>query len=518
MNLFNKTFQITILTFFIVELFSFCGYLVPAINVLVFCLLALITLALTWKKLEYGLLIVLAELFIGSKGYLFFLSCGEKIISLRLALWLIVMGVWFIKLVFTTLKTKKITFALRESANFYYFLIFFFIIIFGIFNGVIHHHTSANIFFDANGWLYLALIFPAYDVILKNSSQTIANILQVFTAAVFWLAIKTIFLVFAFSHNIGDLIFIIYRWVRESGVGEITLIKGGFYRIFFQSHINVLVAFFLWLLILITNSTNKFLRIKNLSQKQLWLIAYLILTIIFSVNLVNFSRSNWLGLIGGGLFLFIYLLFQKKWRTASRLLIFTGSSFVISIFIILLIVYFPWPQPIGGFNAAKLLSERASALTEEAGASSRWSLLPKLWSAIKNAPIVGQGFGATITYQTSDPRILENNPNGLYKTYAFEWGWLDIWLKLGAIGMLYYIFLLAKIYFWDLYKSNFKNLIEINQPEKIIILFFSLGMLVISLVNISSPYLNHPLGFGYLVISAAIIEKTINNKKGIKAE
>ena len=31
------------------------------------------------------------------------------------------------------------------------------------------------------------------------------------------------------------------------------------------------------------------------------------------------------------------------------------------------------------------------------------------------------GFGTSVTYETSDPRALETNPDGLFTTYSFEW-------------------------------------------------------------------------------------------------
>ena len=61
---------------------------------------------------------------------------------------------------------------------------------------------------------------------------------------------------------------------------------------------------------------------------------------------------------------------------------------------------------------------------------------------ISQEPFFGQGYGATVTYLSQDPRVLENNPSGLYTTYAFEWGYLDIWLKLGIGGIIAYLLLL----------------------------------------------------------------------------
>ena len=72
MNLFNKIFKQTFLFIVLAELLSLCGYLLPDFNKIAFLIIVALTLILSLYKLEYGVWILLAELFIGSKGYLFF--------------------------------------------------------------------------------------------------------------------------------------------------------------------------------------------------------------------------------------------------------------------------------------------------------------------------------------------------------------------------------------------------------------------------------------------------------------
>jgi hypothetical protein len=500
MNFFSKTFQITLLLILIAELFSFCGYILPAINSVGFFVIILLVLAASIYRLEYGLLAVLAELFIGSKGYLFHFDFYDNSVSIRIAVWLILMTVWFVKILISAFKNKKITFAFKQSSYSSYFLIFLLFIIIAMANGVINHNSLSNVFFDANGWFYLLLIFPVYEVVFaKDLNGQIENILQVFATAVLWLTAKTLFFVYLFSHFSFDSIYLIYRWLRTTGVGEVTLIQGGFYRVFFQSHIFLLIGFILLLL---------YIASKTYIKKSAFYWQILFLTLISSVNIFNFSRSNWLGLAAGMLALFLILIWQKHWRLFVKTLSLAIGTIVLSLLLIMALVYFPLPKPIGGFNTTDLLSSRAGEISGEAGASSRMALLPKLIDQIKTAPLLGRGFGATVTYKTSDPRILQQNPSGNYTTYAFEWGWLDIWLKFGFVGLLYYLFLLTKIFVIDNINifdpKNFNNL---KDSSNLIVISLSLGMIIIAIVSMVSPYTNHPLGLGYLVISTAILEK-----------
>jgi len=533
MPLFNNIFKKTFLFIFLVELFSFYGYLLPDFNKAAFLIIILLTLILSLIRLEYGIWIVLTELFIGSKGYLFFFEYNGLVISIRIALWLIVMAVWLNKIVNEYIRShirgrvaSEATqhfngFAFLKSPYFSYFIILFLFIAWGLINGFLNHNEFNNIFFDFNGWLYFALIFPIYSIfsrkyVKKDIRHPVGHrmpyntpcdtVLQIFIACILWLSFKTFFLLFVFSHNMIGMVNELYRWVRVSGVGEITQMQGGFYRIFFQSHIFVLIGFFIFSILVAYQMGNK-KDLTALKDKLFKGKSFLLLSTIcylLSAVLISFSRSFWVGLIIG-LVIYGYIVIRLySWKTLLRISGILSGVFAISIILIIITVKFPYPRPIGGFTTAKLLSKRISQITGEAGVSSRWSLLPKLWDKIKQGPILGQGFGATVTYQSSDPRILQSSPTGKYTTYAFEWGWLDIWLKLGIFGVLAYLFLIGKICIANLMqKSKIKNKNSDTKCE--ITQGLIIGLIIISAVNIFSPYLNHPLGIGYLIIISAIL-------------
>jgi O-antigen ligase len=501
---FGRTFKNAFLFIVFAELLSLCGYLLPEFNKIAFFVIVLLTLFLALQKLEYGVWIVLAELFIGSKGYLFFFEYNGLIISIRIALWLIVMAVWAGKVVGELIKNRREnrrdlvstgeTKSLRffRSSYFSYFFILFIFVAWGVTNGFLNHNEFNNIFFDFNGWLYFTLIFPVFYVTRDSK-----GILQIFTAAIIWLCVKTFFLLFIFSHNITSIVSEIYRWVRVSGVGEITKMQGGFYRIFFQSHVFVLIGFFIFLILLFNKliNNNKLIDSSLFKDKKFWLLLSVVCCLL-SVVLISFSRSFWVGLAFGSLVywfvsLLVYNTGWKKFFIANGVLL---AGAILSFALIIITVKFPYPRPIGGFAATELLSERATKITDEAAVSSRWALLPKLWDEIKKSPVTGQGFGKTITYQSSDPRVLQTSPTGEYTTYAFEWGWLDIWLKLGLFGLLAYLILISKIIIRGLK-------LEAISWE----LGLAIGLAVVAVVSIFSPYMNHPLGIGYLIIVTAVL-------------
>ncbi|EKD46172.1 MAG: hypothetical protein ACD_68C00120G0001, partial [uncultured bacterium] len=145
---------------------------------------------------------------------------------------------------------------------------------------------------------------------------------------------------------------------------------------------------------------------------------------------------------------------------------------------------------------------RVSDLSGEAAARSRWNLIPPLWQNIKQAPILGLGFGAKTTFTTPDPRYLAINPSGQLSTYSLEWAYLDIIVEMGAIGLLVILIFAGKIV-W----RGYKNLIKNNDNFSQAVIFGLLTSLIIVLTtHFFTPYLNHPLGLGILIAATVVFE------------
>ena len=513
MKIFGKTFYITLIAIFLVEAMSLLGHFYPSVGLCAFVIFAILFFVFSFIKIEYGLLILLTELFIGSFGRLFVFEFADKDISIRMIFWLIFLTVWIGRQILFFIKKDKRLLTIKDLKNnkiFYLYALLFIFIIWGLANAFLNNTSFANIFFDFNAWAFFVLLIPIYEI-FKHSEKFVDNLTQVFMASIIWLSIKTYILLFIFSHNILSLMPDIYTWVRDTRIGELTQTQEGFTRVFFQSHIFVLVGVFVAAVFLL-KYFQKFCKNNNKIKKEFFVnlgfktqvnkklfFYFLLLSFFISINLISFSRSNWMGL-AIALFLFFIIVFRLL--RIKKTLYFFGIfllSGIFALFLIAFIVKFPYPNSENNFNAAKLLTERAKTVSGEAGVSSRWSLLPELWGEIKKAPVMGQGFGAEVTYKSSDPRVLEKNPDGLYTTYAFEWGWLDIWLKIGFLGFLVYailIFIIIYKIIWPIIKERKFSLNSKNGFK----LSLAVGLAAIAVINFFSPYLNHPLGIGYLLL------------------
>ena len=479
MKLINRNTWLLIGIISILELISFVGYFLEPLKIISAVLISVLILVLTFKNLENGLLILFAELIISSKGHLF--EIGP--ISIRMIIFGAIMLAYITKL-FKKEERLKIVSYLKEFKAVKYFGALAVFIFLSLALAMVYGNTWSNIFSDFNAWLFFLLFFPLLSVYFKATTETFEKLILVVTAAFLWLGLETLIILYIFTHNL-PLMTDLYFWLRRTGVAEITPTLGSWPRIFLQSQIYAAIALVIMPFIL---------KIKKINSWVMMILAW-------SILLLSMSRSFWLAdaivLLIGLLFYLIFKGWQKLW---SKIFLISLSGLG-SILFIIIIVLFPIPKP-GAFSADSFIN-RINLDSNEAAVASRWSLLPVMWREIKQAPLFGFGYGKTITYKSSDPRVLQTSPNGQYTTYAFEWGYLSLWLKFGLFGLLSYLTLLFSAVYRGLLKWKKGNDLAGS---------LTLGLLVLTIVNFFTPYLDHPLGIGYLILAITLIE-TLTLKK-----
>ncbi len=488
LNLKNRTIFIYLSVFALIEIISYFAWQLPSLNLAAFALIMAGTIALSIYRLEYGLLIVLAELFIGSMGHLFVYSSGSFSLSVRMAIWATILLIFAFKFIGQLIKRGKDSPYLNRLKSFYggkHFLLLGIFILIGLANAYLRGHGLALIFSDFNAWLYWFLIFPLAVVYCRENKPVWQNLGNLFFAAAIWLSLKTLFLLFVFTHNLNAAPEI-YLWLRRSLVGEMTPTASGWPRVFIQGQIFSGIALFITF----------WLKIKKYGANFFAKPIMLFLTALFaSALLISFSRSFWVALIVSAVFSLLLVWRDSNFRQALKSALWFALSFLLGMAIIYLVAVFPFPST-GKFNA-DFLSRVTNS--NEAALASRWSLLPVLVKEINKEPFLGQGFGATITYISSDPRVLQNNPSGQYTTYAFEWGYLDLLLKIGLLGTLAYLLLIFFI---------FKNaLVSGRKNSDYLLLALSSGLIFLATTHVFTPYLNHPLGIGIILLGACLIQK-----------
>ncbi len=470
---------------FILEVFSFAANSLSWLNTASFFILVGACLAASLYRLEYGLYFLTVDLVIDSFGYFFAAFPLGQNISLRIGFFVAIMLAW----AFTFIGARKVHFFRSRLKYIYGGLAF--VVMVGLGNGWLKGHSLKDIFLDFNSWTYFLLLLPVYDVFFEKQGDSFRRFMHtlawVTKVALVAAIIKTFFLLYIFSHNFKSILSPVYKWVRDTRVGEITRVGQNFFRIFFQSHVYPAILGVPMLY--------------SVAAKPASIRASIVLPILLlTVTLISFSRSFWLGGLVVGFFCAVMAWRAAGWKQLVRFLGVSLSAGLAAVLIMFVIVKFPLPAVASDYSLFKSLQDRFR-LAGEAAVSTRWQLLGPLWQAIISSPpaglgiFIGSGFGANVTYKSQDPTVLLANPDGWLTTYAFEWGWLDIWLKIGLVGVVFYAYLL-----WSLF---FKAL-KLSAPGSVMIASILLSLAVI---NFFTPYLNHPLGIGLIVFISAYLER-----------
>ncbi|MFA5126527.1 MAG: O-antigen ligase family protein [Patescibacteria group bacterium] len=443
----------------------------PFLNIIILLLLVGLTFYLINRKAIYALYLPLIELVWGAMGH----SFSYGFFNLRLVIWLVIL-LWFS----INLLSRKFTLKIIKDRKIWYGLLIFFVIILAdILLAFYYQRPLPNILYDANAYFYLLYLPIWWQVYDSRYKADIWRLLKITSA---FLAVKTLMVFYVFSQGNYIQLIDFYKWLRDTRWGEITPLPDNFYRIFSQSQIYLILA---WLLVW-WQEINFPGRIKN--------IFYLVL--FSAALLLSLSRSFWLGGAAAFVFLFInILLFNKKILTGRfwRVVVLVA---IISFSLVLLLYNVPKYHTVNIFGFRSFSGQ-------EPGISSRQALLSPMLKAISQAPVFGHGFGYSLTYYSSDPRIKNAaNPSGITTTHAFEWGWLDMFIKGGIIlvfGVLWWLILI----YWRAYAIIKQNL------DYLVCLAVLFGLV---LIHVFSPYLNHPLGLGILMLITVIIGRGPSNQ------
>ena len=444
-------------------------------------LLTVVWLMLASRDLSLGVALLIIELILGSQGYWFSLKIGETVLSLRLALFLAAFGLLIWRLV--AQRTLKIF----SHPMLWWYAGAVVALVFGTVVAALRGNDFGNLFLDLNGYLYLGL-FPLF-IEAVGQTNFITWLKKLALPALVWLTFKTLLALYLFSHLTPDALLPFYQWWRQTGLGEITPAGGGFFRIFSQSHVWAAMAVaagwaYLW------QRLSKQIDLK----KDLSLLSVLFVALV--ALLASLSRSFWLGV---AVVWIITPLFGRSFSLArlGRYILYSLVLSLAAAGLLLTTTKLAWPLPPLGATSAEVFSQRFGA--GEAAGQSRLQLFQPLLQATLQHPIIGSGFGSTVTYHTQDPRLVRSTAggSGIVTTYAFEWGYLDLWLKLGLVGLLLYFGFMLRGLWPGIYALRTKHELQITD----VVL---LAAVALAVLNITTPYLNHPLGLGALMLFIAL--------------
>jgi hypothetical protein len=496
---------------------SFLGYLFPWLNVLLFWLIVVLACVLAWRSLFALCTLVLLELVLGGKGYLFSFAAGDTVFSIRQALFIIVIVGFLIAVV----RERRLVFF--HTPYFRWSLPFFLLLGLGLVLGWFRHPHDLW-FHDSNGYFAFALFLPFSQAF--RSRERLSLLVRRLAPAVTALALFTILLSGIFStvyyhpgflkataisddqraklaldgdadqarvgqstsitpdvlrvdwSDVSDERPLVYRWVRDTGTAEIAYLGQRVFRVFTGSHIFLAVGL-VWCFAFASRIERPW---KSRKAWAFWSL-FCVLAVAF---LLSFSRSLWLG-AGVGI---LAVLFFNGRRALIRGLATVGVLAIVGAGAIMIVA----PRSL------EIIQERfqaTSASTSEIAASNRLQLLPEVLKTIRNHPYIGNGFGLSVTYQS----LIAGTTDVEYvRVYMFEWAYLDLISKIGLIGLGAFFLLLGRIV-----AIQRLALRRNDDSARTHILGALAAVIIVMVAHIFTPYLNHPLGISLLAVSATSV-------------
>jgi len=479
---FAKPFWLTLSALAGLFVLSVFAYAMPALAGIVLLISTLGIAVVSWKHPEIGIAAAFAELFANSHGHLISYPIGGFSISLRMALFLGVMLAWIVSFLVGRTRISYSDFRL------YPFIPVFAAVLLGFAVGFLQN-DPLTAFQDGNAYMYLGYLFPILSI--EWNSERKRLILQVVAAAAIWICILTLGLLFVFTHFPEWMLGPTYRFIRDTRTGELTKMAGVLFRVFLQAQMSAVLLSFL---------VASFLFVRNVGRRTWWSII-LLYSVLISVILISLSRSFWVGIVAGVLTMLsiVTVYARPTFRTATIAVGSISLATILSLALLAAIVLFPYPYRVGRVgDLTGVLSDRTTNLSDVA-ISSRWNLLPPLLDEVRSSPLLGSGFGEEVTFKTDDPRARAINPDGTWTTYAFEWGWLELWLKMGLLGPLSFLLMLIGLIrgMWPYLRTD-RSWIGIGFIASFVMLYAT---------HVFSPYLNHPLGLGILLLAVPFLKQ-----------
>lgn len=456
------------------ELLSYLGYLAPDVRVAALVGIVLGAVLLACLDLRWLFALLLAEMAIGAHGRLFHATVEGFPLSLRMALFGVLVIGWGIHVMRGCSRILHFRHANVSGP----LLLLVAAVTLGVVRGVAEGAPLKAVFEDANGYGFLLLVPIGLD--LFSGRESFAWLTRVLSGAVAWLAVKSLVLLYLFSHAFGPWLTDVFDWQRSLRLGEITRLGGGAVRVFSSSDVFLLPAVFI----------GAFLA-WELGRRKIFLWTALVL----AAFLLGMSRSFWLGAALAAAFM-LPVFVRMEVVPFRRMGEFLGTGVIIlaiSVGALALLALFPIPRPVQDGGAWASYGGRLAG--SDAAATSRWSQIPPLQDVIARSPIIGSGFGATIRYRSDDPRVIELSPGGLVTTGAIEWQYLEIWLKMGLLGVIAVVWLWWRIglFFW-------KTVETARGSDRLLSAGMMLSFLAFVAANIFTPYVNHPLGWSFLTL------------------
>ncbi len=363
---------------------------------------------------------------------------------------------FFLAILFFILDILKRGF--KTPKNIFYAPLFFFFALYlvAFINGILRGRPPENIIFASKGYLYLFMLLPF--TVFIDSKEKALQVIKIFNIGAVFFAALTICL-FVLIKVESSLFNIINHIMQKHYYGHLA-IRYGLPSVFFKTSPYMAIAFI-----------NIMMQWVNLEkQRNLTNVAYMI--ILFIGCLTTMTMGIWValfvGIIGVGLIS----------KGGKRIYVLLALAMVGSVLMLTLGDYV-WTAFINRINV-----NDSSYIIK----SDQLKTLMSLWS--ENL-LFGKGFGTEVVFVSEiGTRIMTK----------FELFWMELLVLTGLLGFFAYNYMILKIYL-----IGFKISKCFDKQESVQIHSLLIGVFMLCVVSSVNPFLNNPIGMGYLIISMSSI-------------
>ena len=450
-----------------------------------FALIVIGVLIVTKRSLVWGLAFAMLEIFVGGHGHLIDVSIGGTALGIRQGIFLAVMLGTLYHIVVKHVRPRFV--AERDLP----FVFLAGAIALGTISGFARN-SLGTAFDDMNGYATFAYLLPVTMIVWTPEAKRV--LLWTFALGATWIAGSSLLLLFLFTHLPVEGIWALYGFVRDARLAEVTLLSGPawlvgllpngpwYFRVFEQSQFTVMMFTLVLVAAVIFVA-------KEWNERKALILP---LALMFAVDVSGQSRSFWFGLIAASVVFVAAVLWNRtSIREVLRMKSIGAISLCVALLSLWVLVVLPIPSRPDLTNSPYYKGQDDD--TRNLAVSSRWNLLCPMMTAIGQDPLWGSGFGTPVTFISDDPRLRAINGTGEWTTYRFEWGFQDIWLKMGIPGLLAFGFYLVTIL-----RAGYRAVVD-REETRWLSIGLACGVIALYVAHVFSPYLNHPLGLGFMI-------------------
>lgn len=361
-------------------------------------------------------------------------------------------------------------------------LVFFVLLLASMVQGYRAGYPLGDVFESSKGFLFILMLFPFS--LFVDSKEKARRLILHFTDATVILAILSfsIFIIFGIYNDA-------FNWfdpiLTKWSYGYIS-IRGGFPAVFMKTSPYLAIALIIELGLYINSKAHK-------SKWKTFRIFILLEAIIGTM-----SMGIWIATaVGFGMVVILSVANHKYILAHKEKGVFRDLLPIIVVVVLSQLAF----NLIFKDYIVTVIDNRID--TDDSSFVVKADQLTKLTAIWKESPLFGKGYGYRIFFDLGDFRK--------ESMILFELFWNQLLLNMGIVGFLAYVTLILEPVV-NYIRRMFRKVQEVE--DVVFIVLISIGMLIMCIVSSVNPFMNNPIGIGYLALFLSSVN--VYSKRGIK--